>query len=317
MEVPTTEIQRSSIRRSYLKRLGKDMMRDRYLYLMLIPGLLFFIVFKYVPMYGLRVAFMDYNPFAPDKSQWVAFAQFQDLFTRPAFQKVFKNTIIISFWKMLFGFPIPIILALMMNEMRNMRFKKITQTFLYLPYFISWVIMGGLIMNLLDPGTGAITSLIKLITGQNIQVLTSLSAFRPMLVVSDLYKNMGWGTIIYFAALSGVDPQLYEAAAIDGAKRFKQMLYVTLPSIMPTIIIMAILNCNNILNAGFDQIFMLYSAPVYDVADIIDTYVYRIGINQSNYSFSTAAGMFKSVIALILILSVNWGAKKSGNEGIW
>lgn len=301
----------------YWARLGKNLIRDKWLYLLLLPGLVFFFIFKYIPMYDLRIAFMDYNPFDPSKSQWVGFQQFTDLFTKPAFLKVFKNTIVISLWKMVIGFPIPIILALLMNEMRSIKFKKVSQTLLYLPYFISWVIMGGLIMNFLDPSTGIITAIIKAFTGQDMQVLTSKSAFVPMLVISDVYKGMGWGTIIYFATLSGVDPQLYEAASIDGAKRFKQLLHITIPAIMPTVIIMLILNCNNILNAGFDQIFMLYSAPVYDVADIIDTYVYRIGIKQTNYSFSTAAGMFKSVIALILIVSVNFAAKKSGNEGIW
>lgn len=301
----------------YWARLGKNLIRDKWLYLLLLPGLVFFFIFKYIPMYDLRIAFMDYNPFDPSKSQWVGFQQFTDLFTKPAFLKVFKNTIVISLWKMVIGFPIPIILALLMDEMRSIKFKKVSQTLLYLPYFISWVIMGGLIMNFLDPSTGIITAIIKAFTGQDMQVLTSKSAFVPMLVISDVYKGMGWGTIIYFAALSGVDPQLYEAASIDGAKRFKQLLHITIPAIMPTVIIMLILNCNNILNAGFDQIFMLYSAPVYDVADIIDTYVYRIGIKQTNYSFSTAAGMFKSVIALILIVSVNFAAKKSGNEGIW
>lgn len=301
----------------YWARLGKNLIRDKWLYLLLLPGLVFFFIFKYIPMYDLRIAFMDYNPFDPSKSQWVGFQQFTDLFTKPAFLKVFKNTIVISLWKMVIGFPIPIILALLMNEMRSIKFKKVSQTLLYLPYFISWVIMGGLIMNFLDPSTGIITAIIKAFTGQDMQVLTSKSAFVPMLVISDVYKGMGWGTIIYFAALSGVDPQLYEAASIDGAKRFKQLLHITIPAIMPTVIIMLVLNCNNILNAGFDQIFMLYSAPVYDVADIIDTYVYRIGIKQTNYSFSTAAGMFKSVIALILIVSVNFAAKKSGNEGIW
>lgn len=301
----------------YWARLGKNLIRDKWLYLLLLPGLVFFFIFKYIPMYDLRIAFMDYNPFDPSKSQWVGFQQFTDLFTKPAFLKVFKNTIVISLWKMVIGFPIPIILALLMNEMRSIKFKKVSQTLLYLPYFISWVIMGGLIMNFLDPSTGIITAIIKAFTGQDMQVLTSKSAFVPMLVISDVYKGMGWGTIIYFAALSGVDPQLYEAASIDGAKRFKQLLHITIPAIMPTVIIMLILNCNNILNAGFDQIFMLYSAPVYDVADIVDTYVYRIGIKQTNYSFSTAAGMFKSVIALILIVSVNFAAKKSGNEGIW
>lgn len=222
-----------------------------------------------------------------------------------------------AFLKMVCGFPIPIILALMMNEMRNMKFKKVAQTLLYLPHFISWVVMAGLIMNFLDPSTGLITALLKSITGKDLQVLTDKALFVPMLIITDIYKTMGWGTIIYFAALSGVDPQLYEAAEIDGARKWKQMINITLPAITPTIVIMLILNCNNIVNAGFDQIFMLYSALVYDVADIIDTYVYRIGIQKADYSFSTAAGMFKSVIALVMILIVNFVAKKTGNEGIW
>jgi len=302
---------------SYWRQMGKDILRDKWLYLLVLPGILFFIIFKYIPMIDLRIAFMNYNPFAPDKSTWVGFAQFEALFTKPAFLKVLRNTLVISISKMIIGFPIPIILALLMNEMRNIRFKKVAQTLLYLPYFISWVILAGIIMNFLDPSNGLITGIIKAVSGKDIQVLTSKTAFVPMLIISDLYKGMGWGTIIYFAALSGVDPQLYEAAAIDGAKRFRQLLHITLPAIMPTIIIMLILNMNNILNAGFDQIFMLYSAPVYDVADIIDTYVYRIGIQKTDYSFTTAAGLFKSVIALILIVSVNFLAKKTGNEGIW
>lgn len=204
-----------------------------------------------------------------------------------------------------------------MNEMRNMQFKKVAQTLLYLPHFISWVVMAGLIMNFLDPSTGLVTALLKSITGKDLQVLTDKALFVPMLIITDIYKTMGWGTIIYFAALSGVDPQLYEAAEIDGARKWKQMINITLPAITPTIVIMLILNCNNIVNAGFDQIFMLYSALVYDVADIIDTYVYRIGIQKADYSFSTAAGMFKSVIALVMILIVNFVAKKTGNEGIW
>ena len=198
-----------------------------------------------------------------------------------------------------------------------MQFKKVAQTLLYLPHFISWVVMAGLIMNFLDPSTGLVTALLKSITGKDLQVLTDKALFVPMLIITDIYKTMGWGTIIYFAALSGVDPQLYEAAEIDGARKWKQMINITLPAITPTIVIMLILNCNNIVNAGFDQIFMLYSALVYDVADIIDTYVYRIGIQKADYSFSTAAGMFKSIIALVMILIVNFVAKKTGNEGIW
>lgn len=298
-------------------RLGKDILRDKWMYLLLLPGFVILVIFKYIPMIDLRIAFMEYNPFDAAASYWVGFDKFIELFTKPAFLKTLKNTVFISLLKMVIGFPLPIILALMMNEMRNLRFKKVSQTLMYLPYFISWVIMGGLIMNFLDPSTGVITALIKTLTGQDMQVLTDKNAFVPMLVISDLYKNTGWGTIIYFAALSGVDPQLYEAAQIDGAKRFKQLLHITIPAIMPTVIVTLILNCNNILNAGFDQIFMLYSAPVYDVADIIDTYVYRLGIGKNDYALSTAAGMFKSVVALVLIVVVNQVAKKSGNEGIW
>lgn len=302
---------------SYWKKLWKSIVQNKWLYLLLLPGIVFFLIFKYIPMIDLKIAFMDYNPFAPEKSKWVGFEQFVTLFTKPAFLKVLKNTLVISISKMVIGFPIPIILALMMNEMGSLKYKKVTQTLLYLPYFISWVIMAGIIMNFLNPSTGVITNIINKITGKDMQVLTDTSAFVPMLVISDIYKGMGWGTIIYMAALSAVDPQLYEAASIDGAKRFKQTIHITLPAIMPTIIITLILSCNNILNAGFDQIFMLYSALVYDVADIIDTYVYRMGIQKTNYSFTTAAGMFKSVVALILIYTVNQAAKKSGNESIW
>lgn len=299
------------------ERFKKDVIRDKWLYLLVLPGMIFLLIFRYIPIAGNVIAFMDFNPYNMWNSEWVGLKHFITLFNKPAFLLVFKNTLVISLLKMVIGFPIPIILALMMNEMKNLKFKKVSQTLLYLPHFISWVVLSGLIMNMLDPDTGLVTSIITFITGEKIQVLTDKGAFVPMLIVTDVYKNMGWGTIIYFAALSGVDPQLYEAAEIDGARKFKQMLHITLPSIMPTIIIQLILSCNNIVNAGFDQIFMLYSALVYDVADIIDTYVYRIGIQKADYSFSTAANMFKSIIALVMILIVNTLAKKTGNEGIW
>lgn len=299
------------------ERFCKDVVRDRWLYLLLLPGMIFLLIFRYIPIFGNVIAFMDYNPYDMAASTWVGFDHFIDLLTRPQFQKVFANTLYISILKMVCGFPIPIILALMMNEMKNLKFKKAAQTLLYLPNFISWVVLAGLIMNMLDPDTGVVTGIINSMAGEKIQVLTDTRYFVPMLVITDIYKGAGWGTIIYFAALSGIDPQLYEAAEIDGARKWKQVLHITLPCITPTIVVMLILSCNNIVNAGFDQIFMLYSALVYDVADIIDTYVYRIGITKADYSFSTAAGMFKSVIALVLIIVVNTVAKKTGNEGIW
>ena len=303
--------------RTAWERFCKDVIRDKWLYLLLLPGLVFLIIFRYIPIFGNVIAFMDYNPYDAAQTTWVGLKHFQDLLTRPQFLQVFGNTLYISILKMVCGFPIPIILALMMNEMKNLKFKKVAQTLLYLPNFISWVVLAGLIMNMLDPDTGVVTGIINSIAGENVQVLTDTRYFVPMLIVTDIYKGAGWGTIIYFAALSGVDPQLYEAAEIDGARKWKQLLHITLPSITPTIVVMLILSCNNIVNAGFDQIFMLYSATVYSVADIIDTYVYRIGIQRSDYSFSTAAGLFKSVIALVMILIVNTVAKKTGNEGIW
>ena len=303
--------------RTAWERFCKDVIRDKWLYLLLLPGIVFLIIFRYIPIFGNVIAFMDYNPYDAAQTTWVGLKHFQDLLTRPQFLQVFGNTLYISILKMVCGFPVPIILALMMNEMKNLKFKKVAQTLLYLPNFISWVVLAGLIMNMLDPDTGVVTGIINSITGEQVQVLTDTRYFVPMLIVTDIYKGAGWGTIIYFAALSGVDPQLYEAAEIDGARKWKQLLHITLPSITPTIVVMLILSCNNIVNAGFDQIFMLYTALVYSVADIIDTYVYRIGIQNADYSFSTAAGLFKSVIAFVMILIVNTVAKKTGNEGIW
>ena len=303
--------------RTAWERFCKDVIRDKWLYLLLLPGIVFLIIFRYIPIFGNVIAFMDYNPYDAAQTTWVGLKHFQDLLTRPQFLQVFGNTLYISILKMVCGFPVPIILALMMNEMKNLKFKKVAQTLLYLPNFISWVVLAGLIMNMLDPDTGLVTGIINSITGEQVQVLTDTRYFVPMLIVTDIYKGAGWGTIIYFAALSGIDPQLYEAAEIDGARKWKQLLHITLPSITPTIVVMLILSCNNIVNAGFDQIFMLYSALVFSVADIIDTYVYRIGIKNADYSFSTAAGLFKSVIAFVMILIVNTVAKKTGNEGIW
>ncbi|MDR2103268.1 MAG: ABC transporter permease subunit [Treponema sp.] len=260
---------------------------------------------------------MNYNQYNPSQSTWVGLAHFIRLFSRNSFVPVLLNTIKISLLKLICGFPLPILLALLMNEMRILSFKKVAQTLLYLPHFISWVIMAGIIMNLLDPSIGFITQILRNITGETIIVLSDKKLFVPLLIITDVYKSMGWGTIVYFAAMSGIDPQLYEAAVIDGAGKLRQATSITIPSIMPTIMIMFILSCGNILNAGFDQVFMLYSAQVYEVADIIDTYVYRMGIIRNDYSFSTAAGMFKSIVAFILIITVNRIAKATENQGIF
>jgi putative aldouronate transport system permease protein len=299
------------------KRICKDIIRDKWLYFLLLPGVVFFLVFRYMPMVGLRIAFLDYNPFDPASSPFVGFDQFKKLFTSISFPKVFWNTLKISMLKSFVGFPVPIILALLLNEVSNLKFKKFTQTVLYLPHFISWVIMAGLIRSFANPTNGLINVLIEQLGGKSIDFLTSPSAFVPLLIITEVYKSMGWGTIIYFAAISGVDEQLYESASIDGANRWHKVLHITLPAIKPVIIIVFILNLGNILNAGFEQIFLLYSPLVYDVADVIDTFVYRMGIIGSDYSFSTAAGLFKSVVALVMIVGANKLAKRVGQEGIF
>ena len=304
-------------KRSYWGKLFRDVLRDRWLYLLMVPAILYFIVFRYAPMYGLRIAFQDYNPFNPDASPWVGFNQFNKLFSSRYFMLVLRNTLTISLSKLLFGFPVPIILALLMNEFRSLRYKKVVQTVLYLPHFISWVIMAGLIMNFLNPSTGIVNDIIAFFGGERQHFLVSQTSFVPTMVVTDIYKSAGWGTIIYFAAISAVDAEQYEAAIIDGANRFQQAVYITLPAIRPTIVIMLILSLGNILNAGFEQIFMLYNPLVYEVADIIDTFVYREGIVNASYSFSAAAGMFKSLVALVLIAGSNYVVKALGERAIW
>ncbi|UVI32848.1 ABC transporter permease [Paenibacillus spongiae] len=300
------------------QRFIKDLIRDKYLYLLLLPGIVFLLIFKYYPMYGLIIAFKEFNIFTGiSASPWVGLQQFERLFRTPDFGQIFANTFIISAMKLLLGFPAAIILSLLLNELKNRMFKKFTQTVIYLPHFISWVIFAGIITIFLNPVDGIVNYVLGMFGAKPVSFLTESSYFRWILVFSDIYKEIGWGTIIYLAAMAGVDPNLYEAARMDGANRLKQMWHVTLPSIRPVIIILFILSLGNILEAGFMQIFLLYNPLVYDVADVIDTYVYRKGILESNYSLGAAAGIFKSVIALVLIVLANQFVKKTGNEGLW
>ncbi|MCM1189129.1 MAG: ABC transporter permease subunit [bacterium] len=291
----------------------------RYLYLLAAPGMLYFIIFRYVPMYGVLIAFQD---FSINKgiwgSKWVGLDQFVRLFRGLSFPGVFKNTVIISLYKLVLGFPAPIILALLLNEVKNRHFKKVTQTIVYLPHFISWVILAGLIAMFLHPDSGIINEVVKLFNdGRGIDFLVSKKYFRSILVITDIYKGIGWGSIVYIAAISAIDATVYEAAMVDGANRLKQMWYITLPELKSTIVVMFILNMGGILNAGFEQILLLYNARVYEVADIIDTYVYRNGIMSSNYSLSTAAGLFKSVISMGLIIITNKIAHMLEEDGLW
>lgn len=288
------------------------------LYLIMLPGLLFFLIFKYLPMWGTIISFQDYNPFLGiSGSPWVGLEHFERMFSSKEFYRVFVNTLLISIYKLVWGFPAPIVLALMLNEVRNMMFKKSIQTVVYLPHFLSWVIIGGVLYNILSPSTGILNEIIQLMGFKPIMFLGSESWFRTILVVSDIWKEAGWGTIIYLAALAGINPELYEASRVDGASRWRQLGHITLPSLLPTISILLLLNLSSVLDVGFEQILILYNPLVYSVGDVIETYVYRVGISKGEFSYTTAVGLFKSVIALMLVTFANWFSKKAGQEGLW
>jgi len=297
------------------------MARYRMHYALMAGGILYFIIFRYVPMYGITIAFKNVMPFdgiwAMVTAPYIGFTHFINFFRSYYFWNIIGNTLAISGLKLLFGFPAPILLALMLNEAWGIRFKKVTQTISYLPHFISMVVLAGLVSTLLSTSGGVFNEIIKKFGGETIYFLGEPKYFRTILVVSDVWKNMGWGSIIYLAALSGTNPELYEAAIVDGAGRWKQTLYITLPSIAYVIVIMFIFAVGGLLDAGFEQILLLYSPSVYQVSDIIDTYVYREGLINMKYSFSTAVGLFKSVIAMTLIVGTNALARKMGQEGIW
>ena len=288
------------------------------LYLMLLPGLVYFAVYKYLPMWGIVIAFQEYSVFSGIRgSEWVGLSHFREMFANDDFYKILTNTLLISVYKLFWGFPVPIVLAIMMNEVRHMLYKRSIQTLLYLPHFLSWIIIGGILIPVLSPTTGIVNSLLKALGFEPIYFLTSPEWFRTILVVSDIWKEAGWGAIIYLAALAGIDPQLYEAAVVDGANKWKQLIHITLPSLTGVIVILFLLRLGHVLDVGFEQIFVLYNPLVYDVSDVIETYVYRNGIQQAKYSFTTAVGLFKAVVGLILVVLANRGAKKLGHEGIW
>jgi putative aldouronate transport system permease protein len=269
-------------------------------------------------LYGVLLAFKDFSPrLGILGSPWVGLDHFKFLFFQsPDFMRIFRNTLLISCYHIIFGFPAPIILALLLNELRYGMFKRIAQSISYIPHFFSWVVLSGIVIVMLSPSEGPVNYLLQLLNIEPIYFLADPDYFRSTLVATGIWKEIGWGTIIYLAALTGIDPTLYEAAVIDGANRRKQIWNITLPSILPVITIMFILSLGGILNAGFDQIFNLYNAAVYEVADVIDTYVYRAGIVGAQFGLTTAVGLFKNVIGIALVLSTNYVMKKLGQEGV-
>ena len=297
----------------------KKIMKNKAFYVLLIPGIIYFLLFHYIPMYGALIAFQNYSPVKGfGGSPWVGFKNFVDFFSHPSFTLVLSNTLIISFYKLIFGFPAPIIFALLLNEVKNTFLKRSIQTITYLPHFLSWIVVAGLLGTLLSPSSGILNSMLKSVGEQPIYFMADPRFFRSVLVASDIWKEIGWGSIIYIAAISNINAEMYEAAIVDGASRWKQTLYITIPSIIPIVIIMLILRVGSILNAGFEQIFILYNPNVYNISDIIDTFVYRMGLEQVKFSFATAVGLFKSMIGLILILITDRIAKMIDEEaGIW
>jgi len=285
---------------------------------MLLPAMLFIIVYKYVPMYGVIIAFKDFNIMKGIMgSSWIGFEHFRQLFMFDEFPRVVRNTIIISFMKLIFGFPAPIIIALLLNELVLKRFKRVVQTFTYIPHFISWVVVGGIVIDLLSPSSGIINKVIQSFGLEPIFFMSDGQWFRWILVFSDNWKEAGWGAIIYLAAILGINDELYQAARVDGATRLRQIWHVTLPCIRSTIVILLLLRIGNVFDAGFEQILVMYNAMVYEVADIIDTYVYRVGLGQMQFGLTTAAGLFKSVIGCGLLIMANWMARRMGEEGIF
>jgi putative aldouronate transport system permease protein len=272
------------------------------LYAMIIPALVMLAVFAYYPMYGTVIAFQKFNPgLGFFRSPWVGLANFERLFDSPTFPRVIGNTMIIAISQMLVGQFSAVLLALSLNEIRIIWFKRFMQNLLYMPHFLSWVVLGGILMEILSP-FGIVGKAQTAMGLEPIIFLGSNDWFRPTLVITNLWKEVGWGTIIYLAALTGVDPEIYEAAAIDGASRFQRIWHISIPSILPTIVLIASLNLGNVMQANFEQVFMLYNPTVYQTGDIVDTYVYRMGLIQAEFGISAAAGLFKSLIGFLLII---------------
>ncbi len=296
------------------------MWKNRYYYLLLLPAILFFVLFKYVPMAGIVLAFKDYS-FQGGiwGSKWVGFEHFERLFSSASFYEILRNTLLISIYKLIFCFPVAIIFALLLNEIKNIRFKKMIQTISYLPYFISWVVLGTIIMELLSPSQGVVNYLLGLVGIEPIHFLADTKYFRGVLVATDIWKNVGWDSIIYLSAIAGVDIAQYESASIDGANRWDKAIRITLPSIMPTIVTMFILRMGSIMDGSFDQIFNLYNEIVYSVADTIDTYVYRVGLTDMQYDYTTAVGLFKNVIGFTLVILSNYIVRHigEGENKLW
>ncbi len=302
---------------SFGYRARKDWIRNRSLYILVIPVVVFYFMFHYKPMYGAIIAFKDYTPaLGVSESPWVGFANFTRFFKSVYFGRLIKNTILLSVYNLIFGFPAPIILALLLNEVRNKRFKSITQTITYLPHFISLIVVTGMLTNF-SMTTGLFNDIIAFFGGERSPLLQDPKLYRTIYVASSIWQEVGWGSIIYLSALAGVDSQLYEAAQIDGAGKWKQLIHVTMPAIAPTIIIMLIMKMGSLMNMGYEKTILLYNPSTYETADIISSHIYRIGLLDQDWSYSTAIGLFNSVINFGLLLITNKISKRYSETSLW
>jgi ABC-type polysaccharide transport system, permease component len=298
--------------------LWRRLRRNKWLYVMILPGLLYFLIFKYAPMYGLVISFQDFKPYKGiADSPWVGFKHFERLFTEPDFLQILGNTLILFGMNLLFFFPVPIILALLLNEVRVSVFKRTVQTLIYIPHFMSWVIIASISYVMLTMDGGIVNELIAYFGFQKVNFLLSPEWFRPMYILQVIWREAGWGTIIYMAAIASVDVEQYEAARMDGAARFRQIWHITLPAIRGVIVVLLILKIGDVLELGFEHVYLLLNSMNRRVAEIIDTYVYTAGLRQQQFSYSAAIGFFKSFIGLLLVMLANRLARKMGEDGVY
>ncbi len=303
---------------SKLERFGEHMRREWQLYVMLLPLVIWLFVFLYKPMYGLQIAFKDYSIFrGVSGSPWVGFEHFERLFTNDQFLRALKNTVVISFYSLVFGFPMPIILALMFNEVLNRMFKKTSQTIVYLPHFISSVIIAGIVITAFSPSAGIVNTVMGWFGLEPIYFLTKPEWFRPIFIGTGIWQESGFQSIVYLAAIAGVSPTLYESAVVDGASRWQMMWKITIPSILPTIIIMLIIRIGNILEVSFEMVILLYQPATYETADVVNSYIFRQGIQAGQYDFAAAAGLFNAVIAFALVMAANTISKRYSRTSLW
>ncbi|MEN6315045.1 MAG: ABC transporter permease subunit [Clostridiaceae bacterium] len=292
--------------------------QNKALYLMVLPGLIITIIFKYLPFYGILVSFENFNPAkGVFGSEWVGFSHFLTFFKDPYFFRLFKNTFLLGFYSLIFGFPAPILLALLFNEVKNVTFKKVTQTISYMPYFLSIVIVIGLLKDMISMSDGVVNEIIAALGFEKINFLIDSGYFRPMYVITGIWQGVGYGSIIYLGAISNINPELYESAVLDGASRLKQAIYITIPCIAPTIVVLFIFAVGGILGNDFQKILLMYNPSVYETADVISTYVYRQGILGASYSYASAVGLFNSVVSFIFLITTNRLSRKISETSLW